>query len=138
MARWHPAGPAAGGPDRRSFSLGVARLLRNRVQRVHGEQEIAGLAQLAEPPAVDLHDLADLLSAEVLEAGQLRRRLDEKAAAVDEGHVAEIDLLLSRERVGRRAALEVDGAADDRRDPRVDGDRYPLHVELLELELLLH
>src|SRR4030095_4861063 len=66
------------------------------------------------------------------------RRLDEEASPVDEGHVTEIDLLLARERVRRRAALQVDGAADHRLDARVDGDRHPLHVELLQAELLLH
>src|SRR5262249_24185433 len=48
---------AGGAPAPRRPAARTA-LFRQRVQRVHRDQEIARLAELAEPAAVDLHDLA--------------------------------------------------------------------------------
>jgi hypothetical protein len=48
------------------------------------------------------------------------------------------DLLLAREVVGGRAALEVDGAVGHERDAGLRGHGVVLHRELRHAELLLH
>ena len=69
-----------------------------------------------------------------LDAG---RRRHEQAPAVHEGRQAEVDLLLARERVRRRAALEVHAAARDGGDPALRRDAHPLDLDLRQPQALL-
>src|SRR6266850_8519068 len=70
---------------------------------------------------------------DALDAGGVR---DEQAGAVDEGQEAEIHQLVTRERGGRGAALEVDRAPGDGLDPVFYRDLHPVQLEIRQAELL--
>jgi len=91
---------------------------------------------LGVPVAVGVGATIDFLAGQVFYGGKLGAALADITAAVDEYHVAEIDLLLARQRVRRRAALDVDCAPGRRRYAGFDVDLDPFDFELGKAQLL--
>ncbi len=125
---------------------GAARLQRQeRLAVVLGEDQVhlVGVLRLAVHFLQDAvfggagggdHSLA-LQVREVLDAGVL---LHQHQHAVDEDVVGERHLLLTFQVVGGGAALEVDGAVLQQRDPVLRGDRCELDLQAGQAERLLH
>jgi hypothetical protein len=96
---------------------------------------------------VDLGDLLDVggaggrddgLALEIGQLADLGRALRDEAVGGDEVRGGEPDLLLARQIVGGRAALQVDGAVRHQRDAVGRGDQLVVDLEVRHLQLVLH
>src|SRR5438552_17192690 len=105
-------------PPPRTTLFPYTTLFRSILHRDHPGRDHEAAQRLAEGALGGRagHD-PDALAAEVHDALDARRVRGEEAASVEEGRHREIDERLPRQRGGRRATLDVDGAVDDRLDP---------------------